>query len=67
MPGESELHIQLDGGYKIVRVPAKSDDKHWTPATYVVHRPDGSELCRGVHWPDVERAVEWDLARGRRE
>jgi hypothetical protein len=39
MPGESELHIQLDGGYKIVRMPAKSDDKHWTPATYIVHRP----------------------------
>jgi hypothetical protein len=62
-PTESELHIHLNGGYTVTRLPAVFDPDHRQPSTYVLHRPDGTELGRHGDWLGVERALADDRSR----
>lgn len=50
------------GDYTVIRIP---DAPHITdsPATYTIFRADGTSLCCGVSWAEVERMIDDDEAR----
>ncbi|MFT3785740.1 MAG: hypothetical protein QM770_06180 [Tepidisphaeraceae bacterium] len=54
------------GEYTVLRSVDPADDGP-TPksAVYTIRRPDGSEMCCGVTWADVERLIDRDRATRR--
>ena len=55
------LHISY-GDYSVIRLPDEPRSAD-SPVTYAIFRADGTSLCCGVSWADVERLIEHDEAK----